>query len=156
LFSDILGRLTTGRLLADRGEPAKAAAALPEVEELLQRGIACGAFVDPWNILGFQGLFPLFTAREDSIRDPRVEELVYLVEQIFSLYARLISDTAAVGELSVSESLLNNLRRLAAWWDRFATVEVSDVRRVHGGEQASSAEHVAKALARWQERGRAT
>jgi hypothetical protein len=156
LFSDILGRLTTGRLLADRGEPAKAAAVLPEVEELLQRGIACGAFVDPWNILGFQGLFPLFTAREDSIRDPRVEELVYLVEQIFSLYARLISDTAAVGELSVSESLLNNLRRLAAWWDRFATVEVSDVRRVHGGEQASSAEHVAKALARWQERGRAT
>jgi hypothetical protein len=156
LFSEILGRLTTGRLLADQGEPVKAAAVLPEAEELLQRGIACGAFVDPWNILGFQGLFPLFTAREDSIRDPRVEELVYLVEQIFHLYSRVISDTAAIGELSASDSLLNNLRRLATWWDRFATVEVSDVRRVHGGEQAASAAHVAKALARWQERGRAT
>ena len=28
-------------------------------------------FADPWNILGFQGLFPLSPAREDTIRDPR-------------------------------------------------------------------------------------
>src|SRR5262249_4976157 len=31
--------------------------------------------------------------------------------------------------------------------------EVSDVHRVHGGETVASAEHVAKALARWHERG---
>src|SRR5207245_3330675 len=50
----------------------------------------------------------------------------------------------------------SNLRRLAGWWDRFATVEVSDVRRVHGGETVASAEHVANALARWRERGETT
>jgi hypothetical protein len=47
------------------------------------------------------------------------------------------------------------MRRLAAWWDRFASVEVGDVRRLHGEEAAASAEHVAAALARWHERGEA-
>jgi len=32
-------------------------------------------------------------------------------------------------------------------------VEVHDIRRVHGGEAALSANHVATALARWRERG---
>jgi hypothetical protein len=156
LLSEILGRLKTGELLADRGEVASAMRLLPEAEDLLRRGIACGAFADPWNILGFQGVFPLFTAREDSIRDPRIDELVHVVEQIFNLYARLISEAAAGGEPGRSELLLSNLRRLAAWWDRFASVEVSDVRRVHGGETAASAEHVATALARWRQRGETT
>ena len=72
-------------------------ATLAEVEDLLRRGIACGAFADPWNILGFQGLFPLSPAREDSIRDPRLDELVQTVEQVFHLYARLLSEAAASG-----------------------------------------------------------
>ena len=33
----------------------------------MRRGIACGALVDPWNILGFQGQYPRFTALEDSV-----------------------------------------------------------------------------------------
>src|SRR5205814_1304383 len=44
------------------------------------------------------------------------------------------------------------LRRRAAEWDRYATSEVSDLPRVHGGERAAAAEHVAKALAAWRER----
>src|SRR5207248_1215275 len=60
LLAELLVRLTTGQLLADRSDPAAAARLLPEVEDLLRRGIACGAFADPWNVLGFQGLFPLF------------------------------------------------------------------------------------------------
>ncbi len=156
LLSEILSRLTTGQLLVERGELQEAARVLPEVEDLLRRGIACGAFADPWNILGFQGLYPLFNAREDSIRDARIDELVGVVEQSFNLYARLISDAAAVGDARLGEALLANLRRWAAWWDRFASVEVSDVRRVHGGETVASAEHVATALARWRERGQAT
>src|SRR5205823_3473192 len=71
MLSEILGRLSLGQLLAQRGEHAQAAALLPEAEDLFRRGIACGALADPWNILGFQGLYPLFQAREDSIRDPR-------------------------------------------------------------------------------------
>jgi hypothetical protein len=153
LLSEILGRLATGQLLVGRGQLAKAAPLLPEAESLLRHGIACGAFVDPWNILGFQGLFPLFAAREDSIRDGRIDELVHAIEQIFNLYSRLVSEAAALGEQSLNETLLANLRHLGLWWDRFASVEVSEVRHVHGAETVASAEHVATALARWHDRG---
>jgi hypothetical protein len=156
LLSDLLGRLTSGQVEADRGQLREAARRLPEVEDLLRRGIACGAFVDPWNILGFQGLFPLSPAREDSIRDPRVEELIQVVEQIFHLYARLMSEGAATGDGELVKNLTADLRRLASWWDRFATVDVGDVRRLHGGEAASSAVGVANALAHWHERGQAS
>jgi hypothetical protein len=47
------------------------------------------------------------------------------------------------------------MKQLAAWWDRFATTTVNDVRHVHGAEAASSAEHVADALATWRQRGEA-
>src|SRR5262249_29169859 len=65
LLSEVHVRLTTGQLLAERGELQGAAGVVAEIEDLLRRGIACGALADPWNILGFQGQFPLFTARED-------------------------------------------------------------------------------------------
>ncbi|HEV3449068.1 MAG TPA: hypothetical protein VG099_30815 [Gemmataceae bacterium] len=156
MLSEIAGRLTTGQLLADKGHLPQAVQILPEAEGLMKRGIACGALADPWNILGFQGLFPLFTAREDSIRDARIDELVQVVEQIFNLYSRLVSEAAAAGEKGLREALLANLRKLAGWWDRFASVEVSDIRRVHGGETVASAEHVGAALARWHERGETT
>ncbi len=156
LLSEILGRLTSGQVDADQGRLRDAASRLPEIEDLLHRGIACGAFVDPWNILGFQGLFPLSPAREDSIRDPRVEELVQVVDQIFHLYARLMSEAAASGDGDVVKMLTDGLKRLTEWWDRFATVEVGDVRRLHGGEALSSAVGVADALAHWHERGEAS
>lgn len=155
MLSEVLGRLATGRLHLDRGELAEAAALLPEVEELLQRGIQCGAFPDPWNLLGFQGLFPLSPAREDSVRDTRIDELVHLVQHLFGFYSRLLSEAAAAGEGDLVTTLTQGMRRLAGWWDRFASVEVGEVRRVHGGEAAESAEHVADALARWHERGAA-
>jgi hypothetical protein len=153
VLSEILSRLTTGQLLVDRHELDKAAALLPEIEDLLHRGIQCGALVDPWNILGFQGNFPLFAAVEDTVQDPRVHDLLHVMEQTFALYARLLSEAAAAGNKMLDESLRPRLRRLAGWWDRFATHEVSDLDEVHGGEAAESAEHVAKALARWRERG---
>jgi hypothetical protein len=156
LMSEIQGRLSTGRLLRDRGELAQAAPLLAEIADLLQRGIACGAFVDPWNILGFQALFPLFPSREDAVRDHRVDELVSLVEQSFDLHARLMSEAAAIGDKAVTESLATSLRKLASWWDPFGTVHVADVAQVHGGEAQTSAEQVAMALARWHERGQAT
>jgi hypothetical protein len=155
LASAALGGLTAGRVEADAGELRQAAARLPETEDILDRGIACGAFADPWNALGFQGLFPLSPAREDSVRDARLDELVGLIEQLFNLYARLISEAAAAGDDELVRTLTVGLEKRAAWWDRFATHEVSDVRRVHGGEAATSAAHVAKALARWHARGEA-
>jgi hypothetical protein len=155
LLSEMHLRLTAGRAHADRGELAQAAALLPEVEDLLRRGIACGAVVDPWNVLGFQGLFPLSPASEDSLPDPRVPHLVEVVEQILNLYARLRSEAAAAGDAALGSQLAGRMKQLAAWWDRFATVEVSDLRHVHGGEAVSSAAHVADALAKWRARGEA-
>jgi hypothetical protein len=156
MLSEVLGRLAFGRLHLDRGERAEAAALLPEDEDLLQRGIQCGAFPDPWNILGFQGLFPLSPAREDSVRDTRIDELVHLMQLLFGFYSRLLSEAAAAGEGDLVATLTQGMRRLAGWWDRFASVEVGEVRWVHGGEAADSAEHVAAALARWHERGAAS
>ncbi|MBX3439804.1 MAG: hypothetical protein KF861_20100, partial [Planctomycetaceae bacterium] len=72
----------------DRGDVAEAVSHVAEVEDLLHRGISCGALVDPWNILGFQGQFPLFTSREDAIPDGRIESLLQLMDGLFSTYAR--------------------------------------------------------------------
>jgi hypothetical protein len=155
LLSEIHGRLASGQVETDQGRLRDAAARLPEVEDLLHRGIACGAFADPWNVLGFQGLFPLSPAREDSVRDLRLDELVQAVELTFNLYGRLLSEAAAAGEADVVRTLEDGQEGLAHWWDQYATYEVSDVRRVHGGEAASSARQVATALARWRERGEA-
>jgi hypothetical protein len=156
MLSEILGRLTSGQVDGEQGALRAAAERLPEVEDLLRRGIACGAFADPWNILGFQGLFPLSAAREDAVRDSRLDELVQVVEQTFLLYSGVMSQAAAVGDTALVRELGDALERLASWWDRFATAEVSDLRRVHGGEAASAARSVAGALAAWHERGEST
>jgi hypothetical protein len=156
LVSEIQNRLTAGRLHVERGELERAAEQLPVIDDLLHRGIDCGILADPWNVLGFQGLFPLFQAMEDSVRDTRIDELIYVVEQLLGLEARVLSEAAAAGETALVNRLRQDLKKLAAWWDQFATVEVADVRRVHGGEAAASAEHVANALARWRQRGEAT
>ncbi len=156
LLSDIFGHLTSGRVEGDKGQLRQAAVRLPQVEDLLHRGVACGAVADPWNVLGFQGLFPLSPAREDSVRDPRVDELVQVVEQIFNLYARLMSEAAAAGDGDLVRTLGAGQVTLAAWWDRFATTSVGDVHPVLGAEAASSAANVAAALAVWHDRGEAT
>jgi hypothetical protein len=156
LLSEILIRLAQGQLLAERGGLHEAAALLPEAEDLLNRGIHSGAFVDPWNILGFQGLYPLSAAREDSVRDPRIDELIDMVERLLDLHSRLLGEAAAAGDQALKRELSTRMGRLAQWWDQFASISVSDVRRVHGAEIADAAEHVAEALARWHEQGEAT
>ncbi len=153
--SEILSRLMTGRLLAERGELTAAAKLLPEVEDLLQRGIQIGALVDPWNILGFQARFPLFQALEDAVHDPRVDELVGLVEGVLERYAALLNDAAATGDKGLEKTLKQGFRRFAYWWDQVASVEVSGIARVHGGETLAAAEHVATALRNWRQRGAA-
>jgi hypothetical protein len=154
LLSEILGQLTSGTVDADHGRLRPATDRLPVVEALLRRGIACGAFVDPWNILGFQGLFPLSPAREDAIRDPRVEELIQVIEQQFNLQARLMCEAAAGGDTALVQEVGAGMDRLAVWWDRFATSDVSaGPRAINGGEAAQAARNVADSLLRWHQRG---
>lgn len=156
MLSALLGQLAAGQVDCDQGQYARAAQRLPEAEQLLHRGIECGAFVDPWNLLGFQGLFPLSAAREDAIRDPRVEELLAAVEGLFALHARVMSDATAAGDVALAQRIRADMERLAQWWDRFAGYEVGDIRRVHGGEATRSAANVADALGAWRQRGETT
>lgn len=142
---------TTAELAIHAGELRSAGAALPEVESLIRRGIDCGALADPWNILGFQGLYPLFQSKEDSVHDPRNEELIEAVMRQFDLYARLLAGAAFMGDAPLHRKLNEGVQKLADWWDRFATYEVSDVPRLKGEERAAAAMHVADTLVRWRE-----
>jgi hypothetical protein len=152
VVSEILSRLRTGQRLVERGELDRTAALLDDVEELLHRGIECGALADPWNILGFQAMFPLASAQEDSVRDTRIDDLVFLLEGVFNLYSALLSEAGAAGQGELISQTLPKLRRLSAWWDRFASAEVQDVRRLLGAELTASAEHVSRSLRLWHER----
>ncbi len=156
MLADIQNRLSTAKLRIDRAELARAADELAAADDLLQRGIACGAVVDPWNILGFQGQFPRSAAIEDSVRDHRVDELARLVEQMLGLYARLLSEGAAQDGFTQAAAVGRDMLRFAAWWDRFATTTVSEVPHVHGSDAVQSAQHVAQTLRLWRQRGEAS
>lgn len=137
------------RRAAEEGDFAAAMAGLAEIELLLHRAIECGALVDPWNILGFQGQFSVFRALENSIRDHRIAQLIALVENIFATYAEVHRGAAAAGRADIESEISERFGRLAEWWDRFATTTVSGVRSISGSEAVASAQHVSRALLAW-------
>ncbi|MEN6367504.1 MAG: hypothetical protein ABFC88_11870 [Thermoguttaceae bacterium] len=150
---DIRCRLSTAHLAIDQGRLADAAAELPSVENLLHRAIECGAMVDPWNVLGFGGQYSLFPALENSIHDHRVDDLLDMIADIFTLYVRIVKSAAATGQTALQESLFEQLGRLARWWDRFAVVEIDSVDGLSGQATLESAERVAAALRAWHRGG---
>ena len=151
--TEIQVRLTLAQFDLNQGRIEEASGRCKEAEELLHRGIDCGAIVDPWNILGFQGQFPLFAAREDSVADPRVDKLMALMEQVFSVLSRLSCEAAAAGNVAVCEANATRFSRIAEFWDRFATSTVSDLPTVNGRESYESASRVTLALMAWQKAG---
>ena len=153
--AEIHWRLTSAHLHLDESRVDEAAERLEQIEDLLDRGIQCGAFIDPWNILGFQGQFPLFSSREDSVPDQRAEVLLTLVEEIFDLYARALGEASVAGNEELIGDLSGRFRRLAERWDRFATSVVEDLPGVSGGEHFESASRVARLLAEWRAAGEA-
>ncbi len=142
---------TEAEFAAKAGRTADAARLLAEAEDMLRRGIDCGALIDPWNILGYQGLFPIFAGRDDTVRDPRSEELILTVGRQFDRYALALASGTDAGERTHDSPLALAMRRLADWWDAFATPTVTDMPRVLGGERTDAAIHVAKALALWKQ-----
>jgi hypothetical protein len=153
LLTDIHLELTTCQFLSQRGQHSHSATRLEAAEETLHRAIACGAAVDPWNILGFQGLFPIFNGPEDSVRDGRVLELIQVVDRLLTLYAELRGEAAAGNDAPLGIRLATRMQRLAAWWDRFASTTVNDVPHVIGRERLASAEQVVEALSQWRQQG---
>jgi len=145
--------LTGGHHALDRSQVDLAAECIHQIEETLLRAIDCGALVDPWNMLGFQGQFSVFQALENSTHDHRVDVLVHLVRQIFGLYGRTIGEAAATGEREIEQSLVNAMTERAKWWDRFASQEVAGLESISGHEATESARHVAAALGAWHRAG---
>ncbi len=145
--------VTATHRAAERGQLVEGLACCDQIEDLLQRGIGCGAIIDPWNILGFGGQFSLFPAVENSIPDPRVEELLEIMESIFGAQARLWHQAAASQETQVLARLPEQFRKLAEWWDRFASDAISGIRWVSGREAYSAARRVAEALSASQQAG---
>jgi hypothetical protein len=148
-------RQTEAVLAAKDGRLADAYTLLAEVEDYLRRGIDCGAVIDPWNLLGFQGLFPIFAGREDTVRDPRAEDLILTMGRQFDAYATALSAATTADVPGLRDRLAARMNDLAGWWDAFATAAVSDLPKVYGGERAESAQHVARALGLWKQGGAA-
>lgn len=148
-------RITAAHRHLSAGQLLPAVSLISEIEDHFKRGIECGAFPDPWNILGFQGQFPLFSSREDSIPDQRLEELLSIVEQYLAVYSRALSESAAQGDRELTRRLSDCFRTFAEYWDQFASVTVEDMPHVAGSESWESATHVADVLAEWRAAGEA-
>jgi hypothetical protein len=152
---EVLCRIHSARRIVEQKQISEAFRLLQAGEEYLHRGIECGAIVDPWNILGFQGLFPLFVSREDSVPDQRIEMLFHMIESLLDAYSRTLEEAAACGEKSLELAISQRYQQLADFWDRFGTLAVQDLPRIAAHEQLDSAEHVARALAEWKAVGEA-
>jgi hypothetical protein len=155
MICEIRCRLSTAGLAIERGELDTAAELVEEMEDLLHRAIECGAMVDPWSMLGFQGQFSLFPAPENSVPDHRVPQLIELVGDIFALQARLWSEAAARDETDLQERISRSLAELARWWDEFASTTVEDLESFRAADAYVSALQVADAMKAWHQGGTA-
>jgi hypothetical protein len=146
--------LTLAQRQIDDNQLPAALEQLREIRQLLQRAIECGAIVDPWNILGFDGNFSLFPAMENSVHDHRVDELLDLMEEIFDTYGRLWSTAAAVDDADVGEAVSSELEDLAKWWHQYAVHEVSAVDCEDAIAIFRATRNVAEALRHWHAGGK--
>ena len=92
---------------------------------------------------------------ENTVHDHRVDDLVELMGQIFGLYTRLAKVTAAAGNQELPPRLSADSKKLAEWWDRFASTEVDEVEGFSGRQAWESAAHVASVLREWHAAGTA-
>ena len=149
LLSEANHRIKNGKL-------QEALDRIPEIKELLLRAIQCGAVVDPWNIIGFDGNYSLFPALENSVRDHRAYELVDLVECIMALCSKLWSEAAAQDEEAISEKICEELSSFVDWWRKYAAHEVMSMDAVDSMEIFQAAELVTQALRLWHQGGAET
>nr|MCU0871108.1 hypothetical protein [Pirellulaceae bacterium] len=155
MWCQIENRLTACDLALSAGDLERTSQLLQEVGDWIQRGIACGAIVDPWNILGFDANFSLFPALENSVHDHRVDELVALMEQVFALESRLWSEAAAQDSQALSRRVSSRFRDTVNWWRKYAAHEVSGVEAIDPDEAYRAAQRVAAALHLWHKGGAA-
>ena len=155
MFARITSRVVAAQAAVRRGGAAGGAAqALDDLDlatELLFLAVGCGAAVDPWNILGLSGQFPLHEPGGESLPDPRVDDLVSTVESILEGYAAAWRAASVDGPPVLATRAGAACERLAAWWDRHATTTVSGVPHLSGREMLVSSREVIGALGRRRE-----
>jgi len=150
----ITSRVVAARALLRRAEgdgarDAAAAEALDHLDaarDLFLRAVDCGAVVDPWNILGLGGQFPLHDPGGESLADPRVDDLVAIAGSILDGYAGVWRQAALEGPPAAAARAAAGLEGLAGWWDQFATTTVSGVPHLSGRETCDSAREVIDSL----------
>ncbi len=147
MLSRVMSRVGAARRQATIDAKA-AIELLDEATDLLFRAGGCGATIDPWSILGLGGQFPLHEPGGESLPDPRVDDLVSMTDSILDGYARICRVTALTGERTLSARASGALERLAEWWDRHATDDVSGVPHLSGREVFDSTHEVIAALER--------
>jgi len=150
MFSQITSRVVAGRqcLLRPEADAAAALGHLDAAAELLLRAVDCGAAVDPWNILGMAGQFPLHEPGGESLPDPRVDDLVEVLESILDGYAVAWRQAELANARETAARAAAALERLTVWWDRFATTSVSGVPHLEGREIWDSGREVIASLKR--------
>ncbi len=153
ILSRIDSLITKAHLAADAGRVAEGAKCMEEIEDLLRRGLACGAFPDPWSILGFGAQYSLFTGVDSVVHDHRLDGFINLLNDIFDLYSRLQKEAAAAGEADLRADLSDKMSDLAGWWDQFGSEDSSSVEGFSGLAVWESAAKVSTALAGWRQAG---
>lgn len=126
-----------------------------ETFDLIRRGIECGALVDPWNILAFGGNFSLFPSPECGTHDGRVDDLLYLMEQLFGYIAKVWSEAAARDDEAAYRQMGRMLRESTEWWRQFAAHTVDSIEAIDPSETYDAARLVAQALRLWHRGGAA-
>lgn len=146
--------LMTLGLRSIRAGDLQAAREVPAVAfDLLQRAIECGALIDPWDILGFGGNFSLYPGPESGVHDSRVDDMLYLIEQLFGYTARVWSEAAARNDQDVYAEMEARYREMAEWWRGFAAHTVQSIEAADPLELYDSAKLVARALRLWHQGG---
>lgn len=120
---------------------------------VVKKGVSCGAFADPWNLIGFQGLYPLGPAREDGIPDERLEDLRWMVSTLINECSRAHASASAQGEKKSRMRLRTLLGEVTEWWSKFPSMGVDDNDHPDAGSEFRSALRVARALGVWRSRG---
>ncbi len=153
LLSRIDSFLTKAHTAVDAGRPAEGSKCMMEIEDLTRRGLACGAFPDPWSILGFDAQYSLFSGVDAVVHDHRLDGFIDLMNDIFDLYSRLQKEAAAVGDFDLRADLSDRMSDFANWWDQFGSENASSVEGFSGTAVWESATKVSTALAAWRQAG---
>lgn len=143
-----LRALRTGRLDRAMEVPSR-------VYDLIKRAIQCGALADPWDLIGFTGQFSLHPSPECTVHDSRVDDLLYLIDQLFSYMAKVWSEAAAQNDRQAYQSISSLYRDVAEWWRQFGAYTVESLEATDPLESYDSASMVARALHVWHEGGAA-